>query len=128
MPFIFSVIIPLVILDIWIELYHRVGFWLYKIPYVERGKYVRIDRHRLSYLRWFEKAFCLYCGYANGLLPYAAAIAAETEKYWCAVMHKDDPSFQHPEHHKEFARYDDPDDLQTKYPRRTYAEMRQRRQ
>ncbi|MAJ97444.1 MAG: hypothetical protein CMI56_02420 [Parcubacteria group bacterium] len=108
-PFIFSMIIPIVILDVFLEIYHQVTFRLLSIPRIPRGDYVRIDRHKLSYLRPAQKVFCAYCGYANGLLHYAVRIAAESEKYWCGIMHKmnKNDSFIVPEHHKDFIEYGD---------------------
>lgn len=107
MPVIYSMIIPLVILDIWIEAYHRICFAAYGIPYVKRGKFIRIDRHKLQYLKPFEKFNCMYCGYANGLLHYSSTIAGETEKYWCGIKHQLDEEFCEPQHHADFIPYGD---------------------
>lgn len=107
MPVIYSMIIPLVILDIWIEIYHRICFACYGISYVKRKKYIRIDRQKLKYLSALEKFNCMYCGYANGLLHYSFTIAGETEKYWCGIKHKQDGEFCEPEHHKDFIKYGD---------------------
>ena len=109
MPLIYSLIIPIVVLDIWVEIYHRICFWAYGIPYVKRHNYVKIDRHKLSYLDYFEKLNCMYCGYVNGLLHYVSAIAGETEKYWCGIKHKPDADFLEPVHHKDFINYGDED-------------------
>jgi hypothetical protein len=49
----------------------------------------------------------MYCGYANGLLHYASAIAGETEKYFCGIKHQSDPNFIEPPHHKNFVKYGD---------------------
>ncbi|PIS05272.1 MAG: hypothetical protein COT81_02000 [Candidatus Buchananbacteria bacterium CG10_big_fil_rev_8_21_14_0_10_42_9] len=87
-PIIYAMIIPLVFLDICFEIYHRVCFPIYGIPYVKRSQYIIIDRHKLRYLNILQKLNCAYCGYANGLLKYASVIAGETEKYWCGIMHK----------------------------------------
>ena len=106
-PFIYMMIGPLVLLDFTIEVYHRICFPLYGLECVKRRQYIRIDRHRLSYLNPMEKLGCAYCGYANGLLPYASAIAAETEKYWCGIMHEKKNGFVPPTHHKGFLRYGD---------------------
>lgn len=57
-----------------------------------------------------EKFGCTYCGYANGLLEYARAIAGETEKYWCGVKHKNNgggDTFVDPSYHKDFLEYGD---------------------
>ncbi len=107
-PFIYSMILPFLIFDISLEIYHRVCFFLYRIPYVRRRDYILIDRHKLPYLSLLEKVNCAYCGYANGLINYARAVAAETEKYWCAIKHHPQPGFHAPFHHKIFAPYGDP--------------------
>lgn len=106
-PFIYSMIIPLVLLDVWIEVYHRVTFYFYGIPYIIRKNYVRVDRHKLQYLSLFEKINCIYCGYANGLINYARVVAGETEKYWCGIKHKPGDGFVEPEHHADFIPYGD---------------------
>ena len=106
-PFIFSMIIPFIFLDICLEIYHRVCFPLYGIALVERSKYIKIDRHRLSYLNSAEKFYCAYCGYGNGLLHYASIVAGRTEKYWCGIKHKRSDNFIAPNHHKDFLEYGD---------------------
>ncbi len=100
-------LIPIAFFDICLEIYHRICFFCYEIPYVERNRYIKIDRHKLSYLRYSEKLNCVYCGYANGLINYARAIAGETEKYWCGIKHQADSHFVEPEHHKDFMEYGD---------------------
>ena len=108
-PFVLMMIIPLVVFDVFLEVYHHTTFRLLRIPRVPRWDYIRIDRHKLAYLTPAQKVFCAYCGYANGLLPYASRIAAESEKYWCGIMHKttQDDSFIVPEHHADFLPYGD---------------------
>ena len=107
MPFIYGMIIPLIFLDVCLEIYHRVAFFLYKIDYVERRKYIKIDRQRLTYLTGIEKINCMYCGYANGLFHYASMIAAKTEHYWCGIKHSDSDKFHAPSHHNNFLPFDD---------------------
>lgn len=106
-PFIYGMIVPLVFLDVFLESYHRICFPLYGISPIDRSRYIRIDRHKLSYLRGFEKLNCTYCGYANGLLRYATVIAAETERYWCGIKHFPEKDFIEPQHHKDFIPYGD---------------------
>ena len=109
-PFILMVLPSLILLDIFIELYQNICFRLYKIKLIKRGDYIRIDRQKLKYLSLFEKFGCSYCGYANGLLQYASAIANRTEKYWCGIKHKksgEDDTFKEPPHHKDFLEYGD---------------------
>jgi hypothetical protein len=106
-PFIYVLIVPIMFLDLFFEIYHQVCFRLYSMQMVNRGKYIKIDRHKLKYLNWFEKMNCIYCGYVNGVLQYTGQIAAETEKYWCGIKHKKDNKFKQPFHHKEFIEYGD---------------------
>lgn len=86
-PFVYAMIIPIVMLDIFLLVYQQSCFRLYRIPRVSRADYVVIDRHRLAYLNLFEKINCVYCGYGNGLFAYAVEIASRTEQYWCPVKH-----------------------------------------
>ncbi len=107
MPFIYSGIIPFIILDVFLEVYHRLCFPVYRLPYIKRREYIRIDRHRLSYLNALQKLNCMYCGYGNGLLRYASEIALRTEQFWCGIKHDTDPGriFYAPELHDTYLPY-----------------------
>lgn len=107
--FIYPVFIPLLLLDISMEIYHQVCFRLFRLPLNKRSKYFKIDRHRLQYLDPLQKLNCLYCSYANGLMAYMSKIAADTEKYWCGIKHKQEVAdeFLEPAHHKDFLPYGD---------------------
>ena len=115
MPLIWSLIVPLVVFDIWIEIYHRSCFFLYGIKYVKRSQHIRIDRQKLKYLTWYEKIGCAYCGYANGLAQYWVTIAGETEKYWCGIMHEKYGEFKAPKHHENFVEYGDEEGFNKRY-------------
>jgi hypothetical protein len=117
LPIILSTIVPFFLLDLWIELYHRICFRLYGLEYISRLQYIKVDRHKLQYLNWYEKIGCAYCGYANGLIPYVGAIAAATEAYWCGIMHKKDPNFTPPAHHADFVAYGDKKAFLKRYPK-----------
>ncbi len=114
-PFIWAPLVGLLFLDVFLEIYHRVCFPLYGLPYVKRGKYIRIDRHKLKYLGPFDKMGCVYCGYANGWLHYASVIAADTERYFCGIKHENSDDYVELEHHKEFVEYCDEEELKRKY-------------
>lgn len=103
-PFIYMMIIPAIIFDICLEIYHRICFPLYQIKIVERWKYILFDRNHLSYLNWFEKLNCLYCSYFNWLMWYAREIAWRTEKYWCPIKHAQRRYWAH-EHYEWFSDY-----------------------
>jgi hypothetical protein len=85
-PIIYSIILPFVLLDIWVSLYQWICFPIYGIDRVPRW-YFAIDRHKLGYLNAIEKANCMYCSYANGVVAYVREIAGRTEEYWCPIKH-----------------------------------------
>ena len=86
-PIIYSVIFPLLFLDLMVSFYQHTCFRIYGIPLVRRRDYIVIDRHRLGYLNAIEKLNCVYCGYGNGLAEYVREIIARTEQYWCPIKH-----------------------------------------
>ena len=67
-PVIYALIIPFVLLDLFVTVYHAICFPVYGIPKVRRSDHIRIDRHHLAYLNGIQKLNCVYCGYCNGLL------------------------------------------------------------
>lgn len=86
-PVIWSCIIPIALMDLFMTIYQAVCFPIYGIPKVKRGDYIRLDQRHLAYLNWAEKFNCEYCGYANGVIACATEIAARTEQYWCPIKH-----------------------------------------
>ena len=86
-PFIYAMVVPFVVLDLFLVVYQSVCFPLYGIPKVRRSRFIAIDRHRLSYLNSIEKFNCVYCGYVTGLVAYVREIVARTEQYWCPIKH-----------------------------------------
>lgn len=86
-PVIYAMIVPLALLDAAVTVYQAACFPLYRIPKVRRERYIVFDRHHLAYLNAIEKANCMYCSYANGLLAYAWEIVARTEQFWCPIKH-----------------------------------------
>lgn len=86
-PVIYSMIIPLLILDLFLTVYQTICFPLYGIKKVPRDAFIVIDRHYLHYLNIFERFNCAYCGYATGLVAYAREVGARTENYWCPIKH-----------------------------------------
>ena len=108
-PFIYGIGFFLILMHLFLELYHQVAFRMYGLDLVDSKKYFKIDRHKLSKLSLVQRFNCMYCGYANGLLPYATEITAQTEKYWCPIKHKRESGskFIEPKHHKNFAEYNE---------------------
>ncbi|KIM06843.1 MAG: hypothetical protein KU29_08080 [Sulfurovum sp. FS06-10] len=86
-PFIWGMMIPIVLIDMAVTLYQWVCFPIYKIPRVKRKDYVVIDRFNLFYLDKVERVNCLYCEYFNGVIAYVREIAGRTEQYWCPIKH-----------------------------------------
>ena len=86
-PVIYSLIVPLALMDLWASLYQAICFRAYQIPQVRRADYIVFDRRHLAYLNWIEALNCVFCGYANGLVAYVREIASRTEQYWCPIKH-----------------------------------------
>lgn len=86
-PIIYSVAVPIALLDLAVTIYQQICFRAYGIPRVKRTDYIIIDRHQLAYLNIIEKLNCVYCGYGNGVIEYAREITARTEQYWCPIKH-----------------------------------------
>lgn len=86
-PVIYSLIIPLALIDVWASLYQAICFRAYRIPRVRRSQYIVVDRDRLGYLNAIEALNCLYCEYANGVIAYVREISSRTEQYWCPIKH-----------------------------------------
>lgn len=87
MPFIWLMMIPALLVDIFVTVYQTVCFPIYKIPKVKRSDYIIIDRYNLFYLDRVEKINCWYCEYFNGVIAYTREIAARTEQFWCPIKH-----------------------------------------
>jgi len=102
-PFIYSMVVPLALLDLFLSLYQAICFPLYRLPKVPRAHYIVIDRHNLGYLNIIQKLNCVFCGYADGVLAYGRQILSRTETYWCPIKHARkvlDP-------HRQYARFAD---------------------
>ena len=105
-PLIYSLIVPFVLLDAWTTLYQWICFPVYGIAVVRRRPFFIVDRHKLGYLNAIEKAHCVYCSYANGVVAYVREIAARTEHYWCPIKHARSVRGGHT-HYAQFADYGD---------------------
>jgi len=114
MPFIYMMIIPVLILDAFITLYHTVAFPLYHIPKVKRKDFIVYDRQFLDYLNWIQKVHCVYCTYVNGLFAYCVEVAGRTERYWCPIKAAHKPKFHHG-WYSEFADYGNPEEWKEKF-------------
>lgn len=86
-PIIYSMIIPLVITDVFITFYQHTCFPIYGIKKVRRGNYIVFDRQNLHYLNFIEKFHCTYCAYGSGMIAYISEIVARTEQYFCPIKH-----------------------------------------
>ncbi len=94
-PFIYAMIIPTFILDVFLFLYQQTAFRLYRIPLVKRSDYILYDRKSLDYLNVLQKFNCIYCSYVNGVFQYAVEIWGRTEKYWCPIKNARKKMWEH---------------------------------
>ena len=112
-PVIYSMIVPIALLDIAVIVYQAICFPIYKIPHVRRTDYLVFDRHHLAYLNILEKINCAYCSYANGAFAFMREVAARTEIYWCPIKHARRVLGPHP-HYQGFADFGDAEGFREK--------------
>lgn len=105
-PVIYSLIVPIALVDLWVMAYQAICFPIYKIPKVRRRDYLVFDRHHLAYLNIIEKINCAYCSYANGAVAFVREVASRTEVYWCPIKHARRVLGPHP-HYQGFADFGD---------------------
>ena len=112
-PVIYSLIVPVALLDLCVMAYQAICFPVYKIPMVRRRDYLVFDRHHLAYLNIIEKINCGYCSYANGAIAFAREVASRTEVYWCPIKHARRVLGPHP-HYQGFADFGDAEGFRAK--------------
>ncbi len=105
-PIIYSMIVPLLILDLFVSLYQATCFPIYRIKKVSRGDFIVFDRQHLQYLNFIEKFHCTYCAYGTGLIAYVSEIVARTEQYFCPIKHARKVLGSHPRYGR-FLEYGD---------------------
>jgi hypothetical protein len=105
-PFIYAVIFPALLLDLFVTVFQALCFPAYGIPKVKRADYIVFDRQNLAYLNILEKINCGYCSYVNGLFGYVREIGARTEQYWCPIKHVRKLIAPHA-HYADFVEYGD---------------------
>lgn len=110
-PFIYVLVIPLVLLDVFVTVYQAVCFPVYGIQKVRREDYLIFERHHLAYLNILQKINCGYCSYANGLIGYVREIASRTEQYWCPIKNAKRMIGAH-ERYAQFADFGDAEEFQ----------------
>lgn len=116
-PFIYALIVPFALLDLFVSVYQAVCFPVYGIAKVRRADHIILDRHMLGYLNGLQKLNCLYCGYANGLISYVREIAGRTEAHWCPIKHSRSAADPHP-HYDTFCDFGDAEGFRAKVDRR----------
>lgn len=112
-PIIYSMIIPLVIADIFISFYQFTCFPIYGIKCVRRSDYIIFDRQQLNYLNFIEKFHCTYCAYGSGMIAYISEIVARTEQYFCPIKHARKVLGAHPRY-AHFLDFGEAEDYQSK--------------
>lgn len=101
---IYSMIFPILFLDISLSIYQQVYFSLLSIPKLKRDKYVIVERWKLPKLNLWQRINCIYCDYANGVVSWGRDVIAQSEIYSCAI--KNSTSLMGQEH---IEKYYDPE-------------------
>jgi len=92
-PIIYSVIVPLLLLDAFVSIYQLICFPIYKVKSFRRSDFIIFDRQELKYLDLISKFHCTYCAYAVGLMGFVGAVIGTTEAYFCPIKHHSKPFF-----------------------------------
>jgi hypothetical protein len=87
-PIIYSMLLPIGLLDLCVSFYQWSCFPIYGIPKIIRSKYIIFDRQELKYLDWISKFHCTYCAYGVGVVSFAKEVIAATETYFCPIKHQ----------------------------------------
>lgn len=88
-PIIYSMVFPIMLLDLCVSFYQWTCFPIYGIPKFSRKDFIIFDRQELKYLDWVSKFHCTYCAYGVGVAAYVQEIIKATEAYFCPVKHKE---------------------------------------
>lgn len=83
LPLAIAMLVPLLIFDLCLSLYHRLAFAICGMKRVNRKAQFKLDQKKIALLDRKERFFALMIFYANGVLNYAKKILAESEQYWC---------------------------------------------
>jgi hypothetical protein len=105
-PFVYALIIPIVLLDLSVCVFQAICFPAFGIQKVRRGDYLVFDHRYLAYLNVLEKLNCAYCSYANGIVAFIREVAARAEQHWCPIKHARRILAAHP-YYGEFVDYGD---------------------
>ncbi len=116
-PVIYSLIIPISMLDLFVTVFQHVCFRIYRIPLVKRSDYVVMDRKYLEYLNLIQKVNCIYCEYSNGVIAYVREVAGRTEQFWCPIKHARKVKNMHDRYY-DFIEYGDSED----FPRKVHEQ------
>jgi len=111
-PFIWGMLIPIILIHISIFIYQAISFRLYGIERIKLRDYINFDREKLSYLSSIDKLNCGYCSYANGVFAYLSEIGHRTEYYWCGIKHKNQPDNPAFNYQDKFAAYGSQEDYE----------------
>ncbi len=102
----YSMLVPIVFLDLCIRLYQCVYFTALNIPKVDRRRYVLMERWKLPRLSPLQRINCLYCDYVNGTIAWVKQVVNVTESYSCAIRTPGNPAgHEHQQGYKDSAEF-----------------------
>ena len=85
LPFAVVFLVPLVVFDISLSLFHRIVFGICKMKKVNRKTHFKVDQMKIAQLSKMQRFFAIYILYLRGIMNFGAKIAQECEYYWCQV-------------------------------------------
>ncbi|MCK9351428.1 MAG: hypothetical protein WCT49_02455 [Candidatus Paceibacterota bacterium] len=107
--------VPIIMLfDAFITLYQHICFRVYRLPIVERGRYVSFKNCRLSGPNFIQAANYSLGTYCVGVISYACEIFSLTESFWCPIKHAKNLLGYH-DRYDVYAEFGNPDEFFQKY-------------
>jgi hypothetical protein len=106
--------------------FNKAYFWIRRQKNIDPKPYFNYDRHKLTHLRFADKAWCEYCEWANGTLQWALAITNEIERRYCPIQNQCHPHCEKAKKWRDdFLSYDHaPDDVNKYYSDRYLKESK----
>lgn len=114
-PIIYSGIVVIVTMDIFVTIYQQICFRVYGIQLVKRSDYMIFERTHLAYLNIFQMVNCAYCSYGNGVVAYAREVFARTEQYWCPIKHAKKMIITYHDRYENFEEFGDAEAFMERY-------------
>lgn len=85
MPFAVAFLLPVMVFDMCLSLFHRIIFGICGMKKVNRKSHFKVDQMKIAQLSKMQRFYAIYLLYLKGIMSFGLKIAQESEQYWCHV-------------------------------------------